>query len=100
MILETVSHYQKWYTFHDLKVPKLNLQAAPEAAPRSNLLMTVSNPPIFCFCLHCCQQTQELDMLKEQERPALLVWVALWWRYPRGMQRMLKVHDHTGICLS
>jgi hypothetical protein len=30
-------------------------------------------------------------MLEEHERPSLLVWVALWWHYPRGMQRLLKV---------
>jgi hypothetical protein len=35
-------------------------------------------------------------MLKDTERPALLVWVALWWRYPRGMQRVLKV-GRTGL---
>jgi hypothetical protein len=37
-------------------------------------------------------------MLKLQERPALLVWVALWWRYPRGMQRLLKVRTSSS-CL-
>jgi hypothetical protein len=27
----------------------------------------------------------------QEERLALLVWVALWWRYPRGMQRVIQV---------